>query len=306
MKELFPLTGVIPSMNIPFTEDDRVDMPGLRRSIEYAVESGVAAILIPVVASEVDALTPEEREEIVAAAVELTRGKIPVIGGASAGTLEQCLRYVDSLTKAGCEGVLVNIPYENEAQYSGYVRAIDALHPGFLMIQDFNIDGEGVPPELLVRLFEEVECFRCLKIETNLPGPKFTTMLERTGGRLHISGGWSITQYIEGLDRGVHAMVPTCMHEIYCKLDRLYREGHRAQACKLYQRIQPIIAYSNQSTEISRRFYKRMLWRMGIFATPNVRISAMDFDAYYQRIADDMIDLYLEVAEEVRRGLYDA
>ena len=33
MKELFPLTGVIPSMNIPFTEDDRVDMPGLRRRI---------------------------------------------------------------------------------------------------------------------------------------------------------------------------------------------------------------------------------------------------------------------------------
>ena len=306
MKELFPLTGVIPSMNIPFTEDNQIDMEGLRRSIEYAVESGVAAILIPVVASEVDALTKEERETIVATAVELTRGKIPVIGGASAGTLEQCLRYVEGLTKAGCDGVLANIPYENDRQYADYVRAIDALNPGFLMIQDFHLDGEGVPVGLLAQLFEEVECFRCLKVETNLPGPKFTAMLEKTGGRLHISGGWSITQYIEGLDRGVHAMVPTCMHEIYCKLDRLYREGHRDLACRLYQRIQPIIAYSNQNTEISRRFYKRMLWRMGIFATPNVRIGSMDFDPYYQRIADDMIDLYLEVAEEVRCGVYGA
>ena len=93
MKELFPLVGVIPSMNIPFTEDDRVDMEGLRRSIQYAVDSGVAAILIPVVASEVDALTPEEREEIVATAVELTRGKIPVIGGASAGTYRNIMRF---------------------------------------------------------------------------------------------------------------------------------------------------------------------------------------------------------------------
>ena len=142
-------------------------------------------------------------------------------------------------------------------------------------------------------------------LKPKVPGPKFTAMLERTGGRLNVSGGWSITQYIEGLDRGVHAMVPTCMHEIYCKLDRLYREGYRAQACRLYQRIQPIIAYSNQTTEISRRFYKRMLWRMGVFATPNVRIGTMAFDPYYQRIADDMIDLYLEVSEEVRKGVYD-
>ena len=305
MKELFPLVGVIPAMNIPFTEDNKIDMEGLKRSLAYAVDSGVASMLIPVVASEVDALTSEEREAIIAAAVESTKGKIPLIGGASAQTLEQCLGYVESLTKAGCEGVLVNIPYENDEQYTQYVRAIDALHPGFLMIQDFNLDGKGVPTDLLARLFKEVECFRCLKIETNLPGPKFTEMLEKTGGRLNISGGWSITQYIEGLDRGVHGMVPTAMHEIYCKLDKLYRDGYRDQACKLYQRIQPIIAYSNQNTEISRRFYKRMLWRMGIFATPNVRIQSMNFDSYYQRIADDMIDLYFEVSEEVRSGKYD-
>ena len=173
------------------------------------------------------------------------------------------------------------------------------------MIQDFNIAGQGVSPELLVQLFEEVESFRCLKIETNLPGPKFSTMLEKTGGRLNVLGGWSITQYIEGLDRGVHGMVPTCMHEIYCKIDSLYRTGHRELACKLYQRIQPIIVYSNQAVDISLRFYKRMLWRMGIFETPNLRVKTIDFDPYYQRIADDMIDLYFEVSKDVRAGLYD-
>lgn len=305
MKELLPLTGVIPAMNVAFTQDNKIDLEGLCRHTEYAVESGVAALLIPVVASEVGTLTPEEREQIVDATVRTVGGRVPVIGGATAGTKEKCLEYVKRLTDAGCEGVLANIPYENDEQYTEYVHAIDELHPGFLMIQDYNLNGFGVPEELLTRLFYEVESYRCLKIETNMPGPKFTTMLERTQGRLNISGGWSITQYIEGLDRGVHGMVPTGMHEVFCKLDRLYREGHRDKACELYWRIQPVIAFSNQDPGISLHFYKRMLWRMGYYATDRVRAKTIEFDKYFQRIADDMIDLYLSVAEEVRQGRYD-
>ena len=78
MKELFPLIGVSPSMNIPFTADDRLDMKGLQRSIQYAVDSGVASMMLPVVASEVSTLTPEERSDIISAALEITRGKIPI------------------------------------------------------------------------------------------------------------------------------------------------------------------------------------------------------------------------------------
>jgi dihydrodipicolinate synthase/N-acetylneuraminate lyase len=305
VKELIPIIGVIPAMNIPFTKDDQIDIEGLQRHVAYAVNSGVAALLIPVVASEVSALQPKEREAIITATIEAANGKVPIIGGATAPDLEQCLKYVDSLNRAHCDGVLANIPYENDEQYTAYVRAIDAHHPGFLMIQDYNLDGVGVPENLLASLFEEIPSYRCLKIETRLPGPKFTSMLQKTSGRLHISGGWSITQYIEGLDRGVHGMVPTAMHEIYCKLDSLYRSGHRTEACKLYERIEPIIAFSNQDPGISLHFYKRMLWRMGLYATPDVRVKTVEFDQYYKRIADDMIDLYLQVSKDVQSGEYD-
>lgn len=303
-KELFPLIGVITAMNIPFTRDNKIDLDGLCRHTEYAVASGVAALMIPVVASEVGTLTAAERDSIIAATVETVNGRVPIIGGATAPTLPQCLHYVDSLTEAGCSGVLANIPYENDEQYTQYVRAIDALHPGFLMIQDYNLDSAGVPISLLVRLFEEVDSFRCLKVETKLPGPKFTALLEATGGRLNISGGWSITQYIEGLDRGVHAMVPTCMHEVYCTLDALYRAGRRDEAHSLYQRIQPIIAFSNQDPGISLNFYKRMMWRMGLYATPDIRTKTVPFDRYYKRIADEMIDLYLDISRDIKNGMY--
>ena len=305
MKELLDLIGVIPSMNIPFTEDDHIDIPGLKKHVNYAIESGVVSMMIPVVASEVTMLSPEERREIVRATIEETAGRIPVIGGASAATKEQCLAYAQELIEDGCEGILANIPYENDAQYTDYVHALDDLHPGFLMIQDYDLEGKGVPLDLIVKLYDEVDSFRALKIETKLPGPKFTEALERTGGKLNISGGWSVNQYIEGLDRGVQSMVPTGMHEVYCKVDKLYREGRRDMACKLYNRLQPVLCYSNQDPGISIHFYKRMLWKMGYYATPNIRVKAVEFDDYFKRIADDMIALYLEVSEEVKSGMYD-
>ena len=44
---------------------------------------------------------------------------------------------------------------------------------------------------------------------------------------------------------------------------------------------------------------------LSVSTTPNVRAKTVEFDRYYQRIADDMIDLYLEVSEDVRNGKYD-
>ena len=305
MKQLLNMLGVITAMNTPFTEDDKIDLDGLQRHMDYAIRSGIAAALIPVVASEVNTLTQAERASIMAAVMEVTDHRVPIIGGASATSKQACLEYVRQLNEAGCDGVLANIPYENDEQYTDYVHSIAQLHPGFLMVQDYDLKGDGVPEQLLVRLYNEVDCFRCLKIETNLPGGKYTRMLEATNGTLHISGGWSVTQYIEALDRGVHGMVPTGMHELYCKVDSLYRAGSRDKAVRLYEQMQPIIAFSNQHPTIAVYFYKRLLWKQGYYQTPRVRTTGVDFDRYYQRIADEMIEKFFALSEAVRRGQFD-
>lgn len=304
MKTLFPAIGVFPAINTPFTEDDKIDYEGLQRHLENALESGVAGILIPVVASEVLMLTAQERASISACTQEVVNGRVPVFGAATAPTLEQCLGFVRELTKAGA-GVMVNVPYENDRQYTEYVRAIAAQDPSCLMIQDYDLLGPGVPVELLAELYDEIECYNCLKIETQLPGPKFTKILQATGGRLHTSGGWSITQYIEALDRGVHGMVPTGMNEIFCKLDKLYRTGHRDKANRLFADLQPVIAFANQEATLSKYFYKRLLWKQGFYKTPKIRTPGLVFDEYFTRIADEQIERAMGLIEAVKAGKYD-
>lgn len=75
------------------------------------------------------------------------------------------------------------------------------------MLQDWDATGYGLPDCLILELFEQVDFFDCLEIETILSGVKYSRILEFTEGRLHVSGGWAVTQMMEGLRRDIHTFI---------------------------------------------------------------------------------------------------
>ena len=136
-----------------------------------------------------------------------------------------------------------------------------ALNPEMIMLQDWDASGYGLSDKLICDLFENVEAFRCLKIETVPAGIKYSRILELTEGKLNVSGGWAVSQMIEGLSRGVHAFMPTGMHYIYTSIYKLFSEGKSEKAKHLFQQILPVLAFSNQHLDISIHFFKRLLYR---------------------------------------------
>ncbi len=290
MKTLLDWRGIITVLNTPFTNDDRIDKEGLRRNVRNAIEAGVAGFLVPAMASEVDKLSELERELVVGTVLSAAAGRVPVVGGASARTCEARRRNGEKLIEMGCAGVLVSIAYRDDAQYEREVRDIAAIDPPLLMIQDWDASGPGAPVRLIARLFDEIEAFRSLKIEVAPAGPKYSAVLDATGGRLHVSGGWAVTQMIEALDRGVHAFLPTGMHRLYTRIYELYVSGQREAARERFNRLLPVLAFSNQHLDISIHFFKRLLHRQGVYATPRVREPVLPFDAFHLRAADELIE----------------
>ncbi|MFA6240230.1 MAG: dihydrodipicolinate synthase family protein [Candidatus Hydrogenedentales bacterium] len=291
------LRGIITVLNTPFTTDDCIDVEGLRKNVARAIDAGVVGFLVPAMASEVGKLSEAERALMVRNVIEECRGRVPVIGGASAADGETRVRAARTLIELGCEGVLVSIPFEDDAQYERDVRAVAALKPPLLMLQDWDSAGYGVPVPLIARLFEEIEPFTCLKVEVAPAGVKYSAVLEATGGRLHVSGGWAVMQIIEALDRGVHAFMPTGMHAIYTRIYALYTQGQREEARALFNRLLPVLAFSNQHLDISIHFFKRLLHRQGIYATARVRDPITHFDAHHARVADELIDHAIALEE---------
>ncbi|MDX9971509.1 MAG: dihydrodipicolinate synthase family protein [FCB group bacterium] len=290
MKDLLPLFGIVTVLNTPFTKSNEIHEEGLRQHVRTALNAGVAGFLVPAMASEAGKLTEAERQQVVNAVLEESRGRAVVIGGGSAPSAGARDRLVRSLVDAGCDGILVSLAYENEAQYTGDVEAVAALCPGFLVLQDWDFTGYGVPVPLVARLFADIEPFRGLKIEVVPAGRKYTEVLEATDGRLHVSGGWAVMQMIEALDRGVHAFMPTALHEAYVAIYNLYREGRRDDARVLFNRLLPVLAFSNQHLDISLHFFKRLLHAQGMYETPAVREPVLPFDAHHERVAAELID----------------
>ena len=95
---------------------------------------------------------------------------------------------------------------------------------------------------------------------------------------------------MEGLQRGVHAFMPTGMHYIYTSIYQLFEEGKILEAETLFGKIIPVLAFSNQHLDISIHFFKRLLYRQGIYNTPNVRNPILPFDALHKKLADKHID----------------
>jgi 4-hydroxy-tetrahydrodipicolinate synthase len=137
-------------------------------------------------------------------------------------------------------------------------------------------------------------------VETVPAGPKYSRILTATEGRLHVSGGWAVTQMLEGLERGVHAFMPEgSMVAIYRAILGRYTAGDREGARHLFERLLPVLSFANQHIDVSIQFFKRVLVAKGIFQTRVVREPTLHFDDVQERIATDLVTRVLDLEQSL-------
>ena len=301
MKTLFPLHGIVTVLNTPFTDSDRIDFNALKRNVEEALNAGVAGFLAPAMASEVQKLDFDERLAIVDCVLQAVEGRVPVFAGTASASNDESKDILKSYLGLGCKHVLIQIPFVDEKQFKQDFFRLTECGPEVIMLQDWDVSGYGLPDHLIMELFETVPSFRCLKVETIPAGIKYSSMLKLSNGTLNISGGWAVNQMLEGLRRGVHSFMPTGMHWIYTKIFSEFQQGNVHEATALFTDILPVLAFSNQHLDISVHFFKRLLWKLGIYPTPNVRQPILPFDEIHRDIADHLIIRVMEIEKSNKR-----
>mgnify|MGYP001129900090 FL=1 len=300
------LIGIIPSKNTPFTADGAVDLSAVRRVARASLEANVAGMLILAVASENRSLSIAEREAIGRAFVEETAGRIPIITAVSAPDLDTALTLTRLAVASGADAVCYQAPPGMPRQaLSDQIARICDLGPKLFMLQDLDWTGPGLSVDDIGWLFDRHERFRAIKVESNPAGPKYTDILNAFDGRLHVSGGWAAAQMIEALERGVHGFMPTSMDHIYGGIHSLFARGETGAARRLFERMLPFIAFSNQHIDISIRFYKRVRHLQGLFPTDFCRAPTPALDSYQEAttalLAQRAVDLDADIAAQARQ-----
>ena len=233
--------------------------------------SGAAGILAIAVAGEHASLDDAEKERIARRVCEVAAGRVPVFISVTAAETETSVALAAMARAAGAEGICCQRP----ADLGDLARIADA-GPDLLMIQDLDWTGSGMDVETIVELFATLPTFRSLKIETVDPGPKYSAVIEATGGELHVAGGWAVRTMPDALERGVHAFMPTTMDRIYVAIYEAFRRGDRDRAWGIFGRLLPVLEFSNQHIDVSIRFFKMMRHAEGMFATDLCRAPVRD------------------------------
>lgn len=139
---------------------------------------------------------------------------------------------------------------------------------------------------------------RAAKIEVKDPGPKYTRILKKTDGRMAICGAWGSSQSIEAYDRGIHALMPSGLFELFVNVYNLYHQDKRDKAIKLFFAMLLIISFTRQSEPLNRFFHKLYLKRIGVFSDAVSR-EAVYFDEYHQHYANDLIDYAVQLRDRI-------
>jgi 4-hydroxy-tetrahydrodipicolinate synthase len=300
----YPLRGVVVSLNTPFNEKNRIDFPSVESAVESHLLEGAVGFLTPAQAGEVTELSLPERIELVRFVRELTAGRAHVIAGATADSERESYALAEAAIEAGCDCVLAEVPPARRGDAVGIIeffRSLAAVGIETLMIQDLQWGGPGLDVSLIAKMFETIPAFRCLKVEVAPAGPKYSAVLEATGGKLHVSGGWASDQMIEALDRGVDVFFSTAMTRFYRRIFDAYGQRNRDAAQHWFHRILPVLSFTRQHLEISIHFYKQLFHHRGLFRTRHSRKHAVPYDRYHEAYGKSLLE-YLDRLEAEAAG----
>lgn len=140
----FPVTAYGP--------DGSVDLDAYRTHVRRGVEAGAAAVFACCGTGEFHALTPEEFETCVRAAVQETAGRVPVVAGAGYGTA-LAVRYARLAEAAGADGLLAMPPYLVIAGQEGLLRHYrEVAAATALPVIVYQRDNALFTPETVVEL----------------------------------------------------------------------------------------------------------------------------------------------------------
>ncbi len=102
------IEGVIPVMLTPFTDDDRIDYPGLGRLIEWYLAHGADGLFAVCQSSEMLFLSLDERVSLGRFVVEKTRGRVPVVvSGHISDDMDKQVEELTAMSKVGADALIL-------------------------------------------------------------------------------------------------------------------------------------------------------------------------------------------------------
>src|SRR5690606_5945484 len=276
------IAGIFNILATPFDAEQNLDLPSLRRLVNFQLDLGVYGLTILGVLGEASKLSVKERHTVMNTVMETVNGRVPVIVGTSHTDLNTCIDLSKTAVAAGAAGVMIAPPPMQNAidadVIAVYRRVADVIDQP-IVVQDFPpVNGVIMSPDMLAKLAEQIPNARYLKLEDPPLMQKIGAIRERTD-QFEIFGGLGGMFLLEELGRGASGtMTGFAFSEILVAVYEAFRDGRRDEAARIFDDYLPLIRYENQPV-INLTIRKELLFRRGAIAYPTLRNPFSPIDA---------------------------
>lgn len=176
----------------PMKDNQDVNYDKLEELINIQIAEGTDAIIIAGTTGESSTLTMEEHKDVIKAAVEFTKGRIPVVAGTGSNCTRTAIQLSQEAEEAGVDGLLIVTPYYNKATQQGlishYSQIADNTKCPIIMYNVPGRTGCNLLPETVAELFKTKDNIVGLKEATGNMAQASKTMY-LTDGKLDMYSG---------------------------------------------------------------------------------------------------------------------
>ena len=263
-KEFRGVYSIIPT---PFTEDDRIDIDGLEKIVEFTVRSGAHGVVTTANASEAPYLTEAERQLVVSTIAKTADGRAAVVVGITASCKKLACEYGRQALDVNADAVMAmppSVQRATEAEIIDYYRGIQDAIELPLFIQNYSgPSGTPMSASFLCQLVEKLPQPVYIKEETEFPGPMISQLLELCDDRmLGVMGGKAGRHLTDEHRRGAIGTMPACeVTDVHAALWRALEDGDEKRAAEIYRAVVPLLLFE---TSYGVAVYKEILRRRGV------------------------------------------
>ncbi len=275
-------TGSLVAMVTPFDQHNRVDYGSLKRLIDFHVAEGTNGLVIAGTTGESATLDRAEHMELIARAVEISAGRLPIIAGTGSNSTAQTIKLSVEVGDAGIDAYLLVVPYYNKPVQEGLFRHFsaiaDAVHKPVMLYNVPGRTGADLLAETVGRLAKHDNIFGIKEATGDMDRLKQIQELVDYDFMFYSGDDFTALSFMEQGGHGVVTVSGNVVPAQMARLCRLAASGEHEAAKALDDTLQPLnTALFIESNPIP---VKWAVSQMGLIP-PDIRLPLTEHSAQY-------------------------
>lgn len=239
------LGGSIADIPTPFDACGAIDLAAFAGLCERQIAAGAPAIVVCETAGETSTLTTTERAQLIRAATDISRKRIPIIAGAGSNATGHAVEATKQAAAAGADAILSVAPYYNrpmqEGIYAHFTAIADASALPIILHDHPARTARGISDDVLIRLAQSGQFVGLRDSSGDIARVARLRARLRSDFRLLSGDDATAPAFLaaggDGCISGIANIVPKLCAEIHCSAQR----GRWRTARRLHGHLLPLI-----------------------------------------------------------------